>query len=69
MKLSADEELDMLRNAGFNTGAIESIGKPKTTDSDGPVGLAIFMGDPTVYMTTKYACEPITGANLEQSSS
>ncbi|MCI1735809.1 MAG: glycoside hydrolase family 3 C-terminal domain-containing protein [Bacilli bacterium] len=61
-EVTADEELDMLRNAGFNTAAIASIGKPKTTDSDGPVGLTVFMGDPTVYSTTKYCCEPISGA-------
>lgn len=41
--LTVDQMNDMILNAAFNTAAIEHIGKPLTTDSDGPVGWVNFM--------------------------
>ena len=42
--------------------AIDAIGKPKTIDSDGPVGFTPFMGDPSVYGTCTYASGCLLGA-------
>ncbi len=59
---SLDEEIKMFASGGFQTAAMESITKPKTTDCDGPVGLTNFMGDPTVYDTVTFGCEVLTAS-------
>lgn len=41
--LTTEEMNNLVLNAAFNTAAIEKIGKPLTTDSDGPVGWVNFM--------------------------
>ncbi len=48
--------------AAFNTAAIDYIGKPVTTDADGPAGFTIFMGSTVVYDTCVYASECVIGA-------
>lgn len=58
-QISVDEMASLVSNGAFNTGLIESVEKPKTTDADGPVGFTNFMGDPTIYDTCSYACEVV----------
>ena len=41
--VTAEEMNTLILNAAFQTSRIDSIGKPLTTDSDGPVGWANFM--------------------------
>ena len=61
-QLTVDEMATMIGQGNYNTGAIMSIDKPKTTDPDGPAGFTLFMGDPTVYDTCWYACECLIAA-------
>lgn len=60
--LTVDEMFNMYYYAAFNTAAISSIEKPRTTNADGPQGFVVFMGDPTVYGTNLYPNEPVVGA-------
>lgn len=55
--LSVKDMADLYNHGAFKTIALMQIGKPKTTDADGPVGFCNFMGDPTVYDTCSYASE------------
>lgn len=60
--LSVDDMYNMYYYAAFNTAALTSIGKPRTTNADGPQGFVVFMGDPSVYDTNLYPNEPVVGA-------
>ncbi len=65
--LTADEMTDLFNKGAFQTVDLLSIGKPKTTDADGPSGFVNFMSNPltgAVYGTSHYACEPIMGATF-----
>ena len=58
---------DLFNKGAFQTVDLLSIGKPKTTDADGPSGFVNFMSNPltgAVYGTSHYACEPIMGATF-----
>lgn len=57
------EQMEQLVSVGnYRTGFIENISKPQTTDSDGPMGFASFMGADDVYSTCYYASECVLGA-------
>lgn len=43
-QLTPDEIIAVLMNGAYNTGKIESVGKPATVDLDGPAGINSFMG-------------------------
>ncbi|MDO4274589.1 MAG: glycoside hydrolase family 3 N-terminal domain-containing protein [Eubacteriales bacterium] len=61
-QISIEEMITLVGVANFNTAALNSVGKPRTTDPDGPSGFTLFMGDPSVYDTCFYACESVIGA-------
>lgn len=66
-QITVNEMINLFNNGAFQTIAINSIGKPKTTDADGPVGFTNFLRDPTVYDTCAYASECVVAAtwNIE----
>lgn len=43
-QLTPDEIVAVVINSAYNTGEIESVGKPATVDLDGPAGINSFMG-------------------------
>jgi beta-glucosidase len=61
-QLTVQQMTKLISVGNFRTGSIENIDKPQTTDADGPMGFAIFMGDPSVYGTAYYASECVLGA-------
>lgn len=65
-QLTVKEMRYLVGTGNFNTAAIESIAKPKTTDPDGPAGFASFMSaseaTSVVYDTCFYASECVIGA-------
>lgn len=61
-QLTVQEMVDLISMGNFRTINIDSIDKPLTIDADGPMGFAIFMGDPSVYDTCYYASECVLGA-------
>ena len=61
-QLTVDEMVEMIARGNFRTLQIESIDKPLTTDADGPMGFALFMGDAAVYDTCYYATECVLAA-------
>ena len=61
-KLTFDELKNLYNNGAFRTIAIESIGKPATLESDGPVGFTNFMSDAEIYGTTAYPAEVVMGS-------
>ena len=60
--LSVDDMVALVGQGNFHTNSIDSIGKPRTIDPDGPAGFTNFMGDPTVHDTCFYASECVIGA-------
>lgn len=57
------KQMAMLIGIGaYGTGDIESIGKPKTIEPDGPGGFTAFMGGPEVYDTCAYVSACVVGA-------
>lgn len=66
-KLTFDELKNLYNNGAFRTIAIESIGKPSTLESDGPVGFTNFMSEAEIYGTTAYPAEVVMGStwNIE----
>ncbi len=60
--LTVSEMLSAISTCAFNTGRIDSIGKPLTTEADGPVGFTNFMADPTIYDTCCFASECVLAA-------
>lgn len=65
-QLTVKEMRYLVGTGNFNTAAIDSIGKPKTTDPDGPAGYTTFMSatnaTAVVYDTCFYASECVIGA-------
>ena len=61
-QLTVDQMYNLIKVSAFNTPGISSIGKPTTTEADGPVGFVIFMGDPTIHDTVVYASECVIAA-------
>ena len=60
--LTVSEMLGAISTCAFNTGRIDGIGKPKTTEADGPVGFTNFLSDLTIYDTCSYAGGCVLGA-------
>ncbi len=60
-RITFQEMLDMFNKGAFHTNAILSIGKPRTNDSDGPVGWTNFMEKETYFKTCSYAGEALLG--------
>lgn len=60
--LTVSEMLGAISTCAFNTGRIDGISKPTTTEADGPVGFTNFLSDPTIYDTCSYASECVLGA-------
>lgn len=60
--LTVDDMVTLVGQGNFHTKSIDSIGKPRTIDPDGPAGYTNFMGDPTVHDTCFYASECLIGA-------
>lgn len=54
----------LVTSGAFKTIDILKIGKPKTTDADGPAGFVVFMGDPSVYGTGYFCCETLIAATF-----
>ncbi|MDR1092807.1 MAG: glycoside hydrolase family 3 C-terminal domain-containing protein [Clostridiales bacterium] len=61
-RMTVNEMLNLVNKGAFNTQSVNSVGKPMTVDADGPGGFTVFMGDPTVYGTSHFACEPVLAA-------
>ncbi len=61
-QLTVDQMRTLVSIGNYRTSFIENIGKPQTTDSDGPMGFASFMGADDVYDTCYYASECVLGA-------
>ena len=61
-QLSIETMAELIGTGNYHSMAIDAIGKPKTIDSDGPVGFTPFMGDPSVYGTCTYASGCLLGA-------
>lgn len=66
-QLTISQMTELISKGNFKTMNIENIAKPLTIDADGPMGFAIFMGDPSIYDTAYYASETVVGAtwNIE----
>jgi beta-glucosidase len=68
-RITADELINLFNKGAFQSIDILSIGKPRTTDADGPSGFVNFMSNPetgAVYGTSHYACEPIMAATFNK---
>ena len=63
-QLTVSQMVNLISTGNYRTLAIENIDKPLTTDPDGPMGYAVFMGDPTVYDTCFYASECVLAATF-----
>ncbi len=61
-QLSFKDMVDMYSQGAFKTNALLGIGKPKSNDSDGPVGWTNFMDPTTYYKTCSYCGEALLGA-------
>ncbi len=62
-ELTVQQMVDLIATGNFRTLAVEGIDKPLTTDADGPMGFALFMGDDAVYSTCYYASETVLGSS------
>ena len=59
--MSFEEMVNLYNKGGFQTQMVESIGKPPTLDSDGPVGWVNFIDKTNFYGTCSYATEIVLG--------
>lgn len=69
-QLTYDEMRNLIGTGNFNTLQLDNIGKPKTTDPDGPAGFTNFLtmidSTATVYDTCFYASECVIAATWNQ---
>lgn len=68
-QITAQELIDLFNKGAFQTIDVLSIGKPRTTDADGPSGFVNFMSNPltgSVYGASHYASEPIMAATFNR---
>lgn len=63
---NADELVYMISYGAFNSAALLNIGKPRTNDTDGPVGFVNFMDSTTYYGTCSYACEVVIASTWNE---
>lgn len=61
-QLSIDDIQNLIGNALFGTAEVESIGKDKTSESDGPLGLASYFD--ASLTSVSYPCMPILAATF-----
>lgn len=61
-QLTLKQMRNLISTGNYQTSAVENVGKPQTTDADGPQGFALFMGNPAVYQTAKYPGENVIAA-------
>lgn len=61
-QVTVSEMMDLFNKGAFKTEKIMRIGKPATTDADGPAGFTVFMGDPTINGTCYYASECVVAS-------
>ena len=62
-QLTVGQMVTLISTGNFRTLALDGIDKPLTTDADGPMGYALFMGDSAVYDTCYYASETVLGSS------
>ena len=65
-QISSSDLIDLFNKGAFQTIAILNIGKPKTTEADGPAGFVNFLSTGIVYGASHYACEPLMSATFNQ---
>ncbi|NLN50449.1 MAG: beta-glucosidase [Acholeplasmataceae bacterium] len=65
-QLTVDQMVKLISQGNFKTQNIDNIAKPLTIDADGPMGFAIFMGDPAVYDTAYYSSAVILGSTWNE---
>lgn len=65
-QLTVEQMANLISRGNFKTMNIDNIAKPQTIDADGPMGFAIFMGDPSIYKTAYYASEALLGATWNE---
>lgn len=65
-QLTVGQMTNLISQGNFHTIALENIDKPLTTDADGPMGYALFMGSDSVYGTCYYASECVLGATFNK---
>lgn len=65
-QMSVEEMEEIHLHGAFQTAKADSIGKPKTNESDGPSGFVQFMGDPTIYGTATYCNQIVMAATWNQ---
>lgn len=63
---SLDEMVAMYDYGAFQTKAMPSVGKPRTNDTDGPVGFVNFMDASTFYGTCSYCAEVVIASTWNQ---
>lgn len=56
---SAEDLINMIDYGAFTSAGIQEVGKPRTNDTDGPVGFVNFMDKTTFYGTCSYCCEVV----------
>ncbi len=61
-QLTVEQMTLLISKGNFRTVNLDNIAKPLTIDADGPMGFAIFMGDPAIYDTGYYASGCVIGA-------
>ena len=61
-QLTVSQMVTLVRSGNFHSESIENIDKPLTTDADGPMGFALFMGSDSIYDTCYYASECVLAA-------
>lgn len=63
-QLTVSQMSTLIGSGNFHTEQLTNVGKPRTTDPDGPVGFTNFMeiGDATVYDTCFYASPSVVAA-------
>lgn len=65
-QLTVDQMVTLISTGNFRTLALENVDKPLTTEADGPMGFALFMGDDAVYDTCYYASECVLAATFNK---
>lgn len=61
-QLTIEQMRTLVIEGCYHTEPIQNIAKPYTIDADGPVGFAVFMGNPEVYSVCYYASPCVTAA-------
>ncbi|MCL2062332.1 MAG: glycoside hydrolase family 3 C-terminal domain-containing protein [Firmicutes bacterium] len=65
-QLTVEQMRTLVSTGNFTTMHLLNVDKPETIDADGPMGFAIFMGNPAVYDTAYYASACVVGATWNE---